>query len=152
MFSMKAQVGMEYMLMTIVVLIAIITTFTYVYLNYSQITRINQLNTAVNTLNNTANQVYAWGPGNVFFTRIELPSGVLALQVRHVCKASPPCTQFYEISSSELVWTMDMPGNNYVAVTGVRHPVDENILMALTEGQHEMKVMWNGSWIHIEEA
>lgn len=152
MLSVMGQIGIEYIVLTIVILVGISAIFFYAYFNYIEISKSNQMTTAANNVINTINQVYAWGPGNVFFTSIDLPVGVLSVRVQHNCKITPPCADFNTVAYSDVVWRMKASGSDFFAVTSAKHPVDQNIPIGLTEGRHRVKVSWSGDWIHAEEG
>ena len=81
----RAQIAMEYLIITIFLLAIITITFAYSFINYNQNIMITQANNAIDSLINKADYVYSLGPENSQFTWITLPIGTQSVSITHIC-------------------------------------------------------------------
>lgn len=72
----KAQVSMEYLMITGIILLALIPVFYYAVSATTQTIKINQASEAVTKIRETADTLYIFGSGSQDTIKINLPGGV----------------------------------------------------------------------------
>ena len=77
----RAQVGLEYLVFTGLLLLASSILFAYAYLSYSSTLQHVQTQSAVDTLGAAVDFVYAKGPGNTVVVDVRLPVGLSEFRV-----------------------------------------------------------------------
>jgi len=80
---MKGQVAIEYIILIGILLFITIPIFYYTLNQSKESTRISQAYDAVNAIANTADSVYALGPGNKRYIWVSMPSGVDSAEVEN---------------------------------------------------------------------
>jgi len=86
----KAQIALEYFILTVFILIAVSMIFTFSFLNYDQNSTIVIANETLSKLSKGVNVIYARGKGNTTFVDIDLPNGLESLEIVHKCKYPAP--------------------------------------------------------------
>ena len=86
----KAQIALEYFILTVFILIAVSMIFTFSFLNYDQNSTIVMANDTMSKLSKAVDVIYARGEGNTTFTTINLPNGLESLEILHKCRYPPP--------------------------------------------------------------
>ncbi len=85
MLNGKGQVGMEYLIVTIFVLTAVVIIFVFAYINYDQNVKIAGANDTLTSLVNIADEIYLRGRGNTRFVDVGFPKGMKEFQVVNFC-------------------------------------------------------------------
>ena len=76
MFKKRAQVSIEYLIMTGIVLVILIPLIYYAFSEYNASISLNEAGETVDSLKAIADQVYIMGPGSKQYTTINIPGGV----------------------------------------------------------------------------
>jgi len=82
----KAQIAIEYLILTSFLLLASGLIFAYAQSSYTQNSQVGLTKGAVSTIVNAADQTYALGEGSVLFVEIESPPKMLEVLTQYVCK------------------------------------------------------------------
>ena len=90
MFGERAQIALEYFILTVFILIAVSMIFAFSFLNYDQSSTIVLTNETMSKLSKAVNVIYARGEGNTTFVNISLPNGLESIEVIHKCAYPPP--------------------------------------------------------------
>ncbi len=86
----KAQIALEYFILTAFILVAVSMIFTFSFLNYDQNSTIVIANETISKLSKGVNVIYARGKGNTTFVDINLPNGLESLEIVHKCRYPTP--------------------------------------------------------------
>lgn len=89
----RAQIAVEYLMLTGFIMVAVAIIFTFAFLNYGQNIRIAKASEAMAKIENAVNDVYARGQGNNSFIQLSLPEGMTDLRVMHKCIEESSSTQ-----------------------------------------------------------
>ena len=81
-FTSKGQVATEYMLLIGFLLAIVGVASAYALFFYIESFKVSEARNTVTLLAETADQVYAWGPGNALTVNVTLPSGVQEICVK----------------------------------------------------------------------
>jgi len=81
----RAQIAMEYLLLTAFILVAVAIIFAFSFLNYGQNIRVAKANEAMAKMANAVDDVYTRGERNNRFVNISFPDGMTDLSVLHKC-------------------------------------------------------------------
>jgi len=81
----KAQIAMEYLILTGFILIAVALIFGFSFINYNQNIRIAKTNEALSKLSNAVDDIYTRGEGNTRFVKITWPDGMRGISIVHKC-------------------------------------------------------------------
>ncbi len=82
----KGQIALEYVTTYGFLLVIVGIMFAYAFINFNESMKRSKADTAVELLAQSADQVYALGPGNVVYVEIDVPQGVQSIEYygRHV--------------------------------------------------------------------
>jgi len=86
----RAQIALEYFILTVFILVAVSMIFTFSFLNFDQNSTIVIANETMSKLSKAVNVIYARGEGNTTFVNISLPNGLESIEILHKCKYPPP--------------------------------------------------------------
>ena len=86
----KAQIAMEYLILTSFILVAVGTLFSFSFLNYNQNIQVVKANETVSKIANAVNDIYAKGEGNTRFINLALPEGMQDISILHKCVSDTP--------------------------------------------------------------
>lgn len=86
----RAQVALEYFILTIFILVAVSIIFAFSFLNYDQNAMIVTANETISKLAQAVDIVYARGEGNTKFVEINLPNNLESIEIFHQCAYAPP--------------------------------------------------------------
>jgi len=81
----RAQIAMEYLILTAFILVAVAIIFAFSFLNYSQNLNIAKANETLSKMENAVNDVYTRGEGNTRFVSLSLPDGMQNIGIIHKC-------------------------------------------------------------------
>lgn len=86
----KAQVAMEYLILTAFILVAVGILFSFSFLNYNQNIQVVKANETVSKMANAVNDIYTKGEGNTRFVNLSLPEGMQKIEIIHKCVSAEP--------------------------------------------------------------
>ena len=81
----KAQIAIEYLILTSFILTGVIIIFGFSIINYNQNIKAAQTSDAISKLANAIDDVYTRGEGNTRFIKITWPKGMKGISVIHKC-------------------------------------------------------------------
>ncbi len=84
----KAQVAVEYMILTGFILVIVTITFGASYVSFDLNTKIAQTNKFVDSLVNSIDGIYVLGPGNIALVNTTIPMGTESISAEYVCTDS----------------------------------------------------------------
>jgi len=132
---MKAQIAMEYLILTSFILVAVGILFSFSFLNYSQNIQIIKSNETVSKLENAVNDVYTKGEGNTRFVNLSLPEAMQNIQIIHKCVGTDPsqgtlfeCGGSYDdIEFSAIAMDVSLLGGTSTIMRQTKAKIQENI-------------------------
>ena len=165
MHTKKGQVALEYLSVTIFILVAVTIIFAFAYVNYDQAIKIAKTNDALTTMVSAADEVYSLGRGNTRFIEVSFPSGMTGLDVKHACcRDSPTCATLEAVDSeadceganeevkfSMIEITLNLLGASSAALRESKAVISENASDFPTVGEaiggapFTMKVGWTAT-------
>jgi hypothetical protein len=83
------QVGVEYLTLTVFIMVAVMIIFGFSFANYSHNIRIAKANEALARMGNAIDDVFTRGEGNSRFPSISFPDGLTNIKIVHKCKYGP---------------------------------------------------------------
>ncbi len=81
----KAQIAMEYLILTGFILVAVALIFGFSFINYNQNIRIAKTSEAISKLSNAVDDIYTRGEGNTRFVKISWPDGMKNISIVYKC-------------------------------------------------------------------
>ena len=84
----KAQVSVEYLLLTVFALIIVVVIFALAMMSSDQSIKARQIGESLDNLTKTADLVYALGQNNVLFTEVTWPQEAGPMSIIHKCRAA----------------------------------------------------------------
>ncbi len=98
----RGQVATEYLVVTAFILVVVTVIFSFAFVNYDQSIKVAKASDALARMAGAADRVYSLGEGNVQFVGVAFPSGMTAIEVKHVCCTDPPdCTTKQAVASED---------------------------------------------------
>ena len=79
----KGQVALEYLFLTVMLLIIVGILFVYSLVIYNDNMNLSKAQNYVGQIASAANQVSAWGPGTKVYVEAELPAGVQSVKAQN---------------------------------------------------------------------
>lgn len=82
----KAQVSLEYLILTAFILVVVIIIFAFALFNYESNVKMTKVGNSIDSLVKTADLVYAKGYGTALYATVSWPNGVSSIGILHKCK------------------------------------------------------------------
>lgn len=82
----KAQVSLEYLILTAFILVIVIIIFAFSIFNYESNVKMTKAGNSIESLVKTADLVYARGYGTVLYATVSWPNGIKSIGIVHKCK------------------------------------------------------------------
>ena len=156
----KAQIAMEYLILTGFILVAVAVIFAFSFINYNQNIRAAKTGEAISKLANAVDDVYTRGEGNTRFVKITWPDGMKGISIVHKfndgCQGTlAECEQNYNnIKFSAIALEMELLGQDTTVMEGTRAKIFESLKdMTETNPQgfnqysgstYTVKISWTG--------
>lgn len=83
------QVGVEYLTLTIFIMVAVIIIFGFSFANYTHNIRVAKANEALARMANAVDDVYTRDEGNTRLPSVSFPDGMTSIKIVHKCKYGP---------------------------------------------------------------
>lgn len=166
----KAQIAMEYLILTGFILVAVALIFSFSFINYNQNIRVAKTGEALAKLANAVDDVYTRGEGNTRFVKITWPDGMKKISIVHKCvegrgvnqgtlsQCSNPDSDSYDfVEFSAIVLEVQLLSQDTTVMEGTRAKIFENLViggMDVTTPQgfnqysgstYIVKVSWTGT-------
>ncbi len=162
----KAQIAIEYLILTAFILIAVAIIFSFSYVNYSQSIRASKTGDALSNLSNAVNDVYTRGEGNTRFVEILWPDGMKGISIIHKCVegrevnqgtlsqcSSPDSDSYNFVEFGVIALEIQLSGEDTIIMEGTMAKIDETLegmteigpsgLNAYSGSIYTVKVSWN---------
>ena len=130
----KAQIAMEYLILTGFILVAVALIFTFSFVNYNQNIRAAKTGEAISKLANAVDDVYTRGEGNTRFVKITWPDGMRDIRIVH--KFNNGCqgtlveceeTNYDNVDFSAIALEMQLLGQDTNVMEGTRAKIFETL-------------------------
>ena len=168
----KAQIAVEYLILTGFILITVALVFSFTFVNYNQNIRAAKTSEAISKLANAVDDVYTRGEGNTRFVKITWPDGLKDLRIVHKFNDGCQGTLTYcgeadydNVEFSAIVFEMELVNEDVIIMEGTRAKIFEGLNegiadMAEIRGRYNrysgsiyiVKVSWYDKLIKLEMA
>jgi len=157
----NAQVAIEYLLITGFILIAVTLIFAYAYISNNQNIKISQTSTALDKMVNTADLVYALGPGNIKHIEATFPQGIKTIQDINICNDSSIAQGHNQdcgiegVKFGAIEMTLELFGGDTIITRGAKAELKLDAgadTIPATAGVHRIKVEWCSNKICLKSA
>ena len=81
----RAQIAMEYLVLTAFILVAVAIIFGFTFANYSESIRVAKTTESLSKLANAVDDVYTRGEGNTRFVKVNFPDGMKGISIVQKC-------------------------------------------------------------------
>lgn len=145
----RAQIALEYLILTGFILVVVSIIFAFSFISYSQNIRMAKATEAVAKISNAVDDVYTRGPGNSRFVEITLPDGLENVFAEHKCiegsatnqgtiaeckagcTAPCSCTSYDCVQFSAVAMEVQLFGTNSVLMEQTKAKIYMDIEMSL---------------------
>jgi hypothetical protein len=135
----RAQIAMEYMVLTAFILIAVAVIFSFSFLNYSQNIRVAKSTDALSKIANAVDDVYTRGEGNTRFVKVSFPEGLKTISIVQKCNdgsqgSLADCGGSYgDVDFSAISMEVQFFSGDTVLLEGTRAKISETLLGGMDE-------------------
>ena len=130
----KAQIAMEYLILTGFILVAVALIFAFSFLNYNQNIRVAKTGEALSKIANAVDDVYTRGEGNTRFVKMTWPDGMKGISIVHKfedgCQGTlTECGEedYDNVDFSAIALEMQFLGEDETVMEGTRAKIFETL-------------------------
>ena len=107
----RAQIAMEYLVLTAFILVAVAIIFSFTFVNYSESIRAAKTTESLSKLANAVDDVYTRGEGNTRFVEVNFPDGMKGISIVQKCDSGSSIDQGTALECKD-----GRPGDEYAYV------------------------------------
>lgn len=169
----RAQIAMEYLILTAFILVAVAIIFSFSFVNYSESIRVAKTTESLSKLANAVDDVYTRGEGNTRFAKVSFPDGMKSISIVHKCidgtqvTAASECGAggYDDVDFSAIAMEVQFLSGNATLLEGTRAKIFETLggdmgqtisetgLNKYSGSTYTVKVSWTGTGlIQIEKV
>lgn len=107
----RAQIAMEYLVLTAFILVAVAIIFGFSFINYNESIRVAKTTESLAKLVNAVDDVYTRGEGNTRFVKVNFPDGMKGISIVQKCDSGSSIDQGTALECQD-----GRPGDKYAYV------------------------------------
>lgn len=137
----RAQIAMEYLVLTAFIMVAVAIIFSFSFINYSQNIGVAKTTEVLSKLANAVDEVYTRGEGNTRFVTLSFPDGMKGISIVQKCDSGSSVAQgtalecqdgrsgnkYEYVDFSAIAMEVQLFGGDTTLLEGTRAKIFENL-------------------------